>query len=224
MSISAKARRRIRVAAVGLALSLTAVTLSAGQAAAAQAESEQASTAGVVFNFNVNGVSTVKKLNSEMTLGPGTLATDLVITPAPDPNDWVATITGNLTLPPSEASFTLFGIVPVTATVSFVSDGPVNGKLQAGVVTATSKVFVKLSNVKVGGIDIGVGNNCQTKTSATINMVSEPGYNLLQGGTLTAPTGYTIPDFDHCGIHDLLLSGLIAGPENQITLTLARAA
>jgi hypothetical protein len=220
-SHSTKTRRRFQIIAASVALGVTGTMFSVTQASAAP-ENSVNPQASIVLNFSVNGNTTVKKLESDMQIGPGALKANLTITPAPDPNDWVGTIDGELTLPSTQASFTLWGLIPTTATVDFIPDGPITGELRAGVVTATSKIFVKLSNVKAGPIDMAVGDTCQTTTSAEIKLVSGEGFDPLSGGPLAAPDGYTIPEFKGCGLSDILLSGLISGPDNALTLNLAR--
>ena len=54
-----------------------------------------------------------------------------------------------------------------------------------------------------------------------ITVSSQPGFNLLSGGTLAGT--YTIPRFSHCGLETTLINLTVPGPGNTITFTLGQA-
>ncbi|MET0235227.1 MAG: hypothetical protein ABW224_11355 [Kibdelosporangium sp.] len=192
----------LRSAVIG-AIALTATLLGAGTA-----------VADPVFTYDVtNGTSTIKKLNAVLPLGPGSLVVDL--------DGASGNFTADMTLPPSQGNFKIFGIFPTTATVTLEQVGKVTGTLVDGVVTAHSDVIIRLSDVKaIGFIPLLVGDKCRTSIPASINLHSAPEFNPLEGGDLLAPS-YTIPEFKDCGLSTGILNGLIPGPDNSITLTLA---
>lgn len=166
-----------------------------------------------VFNYDVTtGTSTIKKLNATLPLGPGKLVVDL--------DGASGNFKSTMTLPPSQGNFKIFGIFPTTATVSIAEVTDTVGTLIDGVVDAEAKVNIQLSDVKaIGFIPLLVGDKCKSKTPATIHLHSAPDFNPIEGGNLVAT--YTIPEFANCNLSTGILNGLIPGPDNTLTLTLA---
>ncbi|MEW2356447.1 hypothetical protein [Spirillospora sp. NPDC029432] len=166
-------------------------------------------------NYPVNGTTAIKATGSTMTLGPGTLESSLDL--------GTGDLSGSLKMPPAKGEFKQWGVIPVSVTTTLIENGPTTGKvdLQTGQVTSTSKVTLKLSDMKVAGIPMPVGDNCKTKTPATINLTSGPDWNVLNGGTLSGT--YTIPDFEHCLLATPLINLTVPGPDNTITLKLGAA-
>ena len=199
-------RRIAAIAAAGL-LAGTGLALGAGSATAAQPD------ASLYASYPVNGTTTIASTNSSMALGPGTLAAVLDV--------GTGAITGNLTLPPATGSFTEFGIVPVTATAAFIQVGQITGQDVNGGITSTAQETIRLTDLKVAGLDIPIGPHCQTVTPATINLTSGTGFNVLIGGPVNGT--YTIPDFGDCGLLITpVLNLLLPGPGNTISLTLGK--
>ena len=166
-----------------------------------------------VFNYDVTkGTSTIKKLNSSLPLGPGKLVVDL--------DGASGNFTSTIDLPAAQSNFQLFGILPGTATVTLHPVGLITGTLVDGVVASHANVNIQLSDIKViGFIPLLVGDKCMTKTPVSIDLHSAPDFNPLEGGDLLAT--YTIPEFANCGIATGILNGIIPGPDNTISLTLA---
>nr|WP_042185272.1 hypothetical protein [Kibdelosporangium sp. MJ126-NF4]CEL16662.1 hypothetical protein [Kibdelosporangium sp. MJ126-NF4]CTQ88986.1 hypothetical protein [Kibdelosporangium sp. MJ126-NF4] len=192
----------LRPVIIGAIATLTAALLGAGTAAA-----------DPIFTYDITkGTSTIKKLNSSLALGPGSLITDL--------EGATGRFNATMSLPPAHGEFKVIGLLPTTATVSFEQSGPIPGTITDGVVAAHSDVIIRLSDVKVGGLPAFVGENCRTKTPASIDLDSAPEFNPLEGGDLVAKP-YTIPEFTDCGLSTLMLNGLIPGPDNTLQLTLA---
>lgn len=199
-------RRRV----AGLTLSLAAAT-----AALVLGASSAFADATLTLTYPVSGSTFVAKTNASLNLGPGSLTATADLT--------TGTVTGTMTLPDSTGSFTELGIVPVTATVAFTEVGPVTGTvdLQTGATTATANMSLRITDLKVAGIDTFVGNHCQTVTPAKITVTSQPGFGVLNGGPLAGT--YTIPDFNNCGLLNSeagLIDLTIPGPNNTISLTL----
>jgi len=166
----------------------------------------------VAVTYPVTGSTFIKAINSTVALGPGTLATTADLT--------TSTLTGTLTLPPATGSFKELGLIPVTATTELVQDGPATGTVDfsANAVQTTTQATLKVTSLTAAGIPIPVGSSCQTSTPATITVSSQPGFNVLSGGTLAGT--YTIPRFAHCGLATLLINLTLPGPGNTISLTL----
>ncbi|HVV24947.1 MAG TPA: hypothetical protein VHF06_36285 [Pseudonocardiaceae bacterium] len=198
-------KRALVLAAVGAGL-LAAVPATAS-----------ADTGPVVLTvaYDVSGTSTVAKTNSTIDLGPATLTTGL---------DAQGNFTGTLPLPPTTTSFKALGLLPTTATVSFVPAGPVTGALSAHpnvMITSTATYYLRLSDVTVAGLPALVGDHCQTKDPVTIPANTPDGqtFNITTGGTVTGT--YTIGAFDHCGLTTPLINLLVPGSGNTVTLQLS---
>jgi hypothetical protein len=174
-----------------------------------------ASAATISVTYPVTGSTAIKKNGSTLPLGPGTLKSTIVT------NATGADLTGTLDLPPSKSSFTVAGFIPVQATVTVIPAGPVSGTLSQGVVTAHSDVYIQLSDIWLAGIFYTpVGDECRTKTPVSMDLRSEGGFTVFNGGTVAGT--YTIPDFANCTIFGPLLSSQVSGPDNTISLQLGK--
>jgi hypothetical protein len=189
------------------AIAVTGIALATPALASPAAPSD--TTVGVTYP--VTGSTFIKAINSTIALGPGTLSTTADLT--------TSTLTGTLSLPPATGSFKELGLVPVTATTEMVQDGQATGTVNFSTneVTTTATETIKLTGLKVAGLPIPVGSSCQT-SPATITVTSQPGFNVLSGGTLAGT--YTIPRFAHCGLATLLINLTLPGPGNTISLVL----
>src|SRR5487761_1678518 len=149
--------RRIAVTAAAGVLTLSGVIASAGAASA---------DTTLKASYPVTGSTYIKAPNFTLALGPGTLASTVDVT--------TGSLTANLTLPDATGSFNDLGLVPVTATTQFINKGPTTGKidLNTGVVHTTSRITLRVVDLKVAGIDLPVGNSCQTATPVTVKVVS----------------------------------------------------
>jgi len=191
------------------AIAVTGIALATPALASPAAPSD--TTVGVTYP--VTGSTFIKAINSTIALGPGTLSTTADLT--------TSTLTGTLSLPPATGSFKELGLVPVTATTEMVQDGQATGTVNFSTnqVTTTATETIKLTGLKVAGLPVPVGSSCQT-SPATITVTSQPGFNVLSGGTLAGT--YTIPRFAHCGLATLLINLTLPGPGNTISLTLGK--
>src|SRR3984893_1613302 len=182
---------------------------------AAPALASRSTPADQVFKltFPVTGSTFIKKVNSSISLGPGTLASTADLT--------TSTLTATLTLPPATGSFKELGFIPVTATTKMIQVGQATGtfNFNANTVTTTATDILQLTSLNVGGINIPVGNSCKTSPAA-ITVTSQPGFTFGTGGTLGGT--YTIPNFRHCGLATLLINLTLPGPGNTISLTLGK--
>lgn len=201
-------RSGIRAVVAGSAAGLMAIAgvLASGGAASADTT--------LTLKYPVTGTTHLAVPNADVSLGPGHLvATADLNTDA---------ITATLTLPEATGSFNELGLVPVTATVKFINNGPTTGTVDpnTGAVTTTSKITIRIVDLKVAGIDMPVGNSCQTVSPASVTVSSQPGFSIIKGGNLAGT--YTIPPFANCGLETLLINLTLPGPGNTITLTLGK--
>jgi hypothetical protein len=203
-----KTRRphRVMVGAAAGALALAGVLASTGTASA---------DTTVTFKYAVTGSTTLTTPNASVALGPGHLVTTADLN--------TGAITANLKLPPATGSFNELGLVPVTATVKLINDGPTTGTIDpnTGAVTTTSNITMQITKLVVAGLTQPIGNSCETSSPVSVTVNSQPGFSILKGGNLAGT--YTIPDFANCGLETLLINLTVPGSGNTITLTLGKA-
>ena len=169
----------------------------------------------ITATYPATGSTYLNALGSTVTLGPGTLSSTVDLS--------TSAVTATLTLPPATVSFKESGLIPVSAITEFIQDGTATGtaNLSDNTVTATFRVTLKITSLNVAGLPVPVGSQCQTTAPATITVNSQPGFNLLSGGTLAGT--YTIPQFSHCGLETFLIDLTVPGPGNTITFALGQA-
>lgn len=166
--------------------------------------------AGLKLKYKVDGVNRVAKLQSDLVIGPGDLETEIDLI--------TGDLKGDLTLPPSNGYFIVFGFMPNTARVELIPTAQVVGKISAGQIKANSQLHIKLSDVHVNGQFLDVGPDCKTETPASIDL--EGPFDLAK---IPMKATFTIPRFAGCqGAErlDPLFTGLISGPDNKLDLTL----
>jgi len=193
------------------ALALGSTLLAAG-GAAATAGSASADTI-INVHYALTGTTFIKKLNTTVNLGSGTLASTVDLT--------TGASSSTLTLPPAIASVKELGIIPVAATTEMIQNGPATGtvNLNTNTITSTASVTLKITNLTIAGINAPVGGNCQT-SPFSVTLSSGPGFTVGGGGPVSG--SYTIPAFRHCGLNTLLLNLTIPGQGNTLNLTLGQ--
>jgi hypothetical protein len=169
----------------------------------------------ITVRYPVNGSTFIKAANASVTLGPGTLRSRVNLT--------TGAVTASLRLPPATGSFKEFGLIPVTATVAFIQNGPTTGTvdLNTGAITTKSKITLQITSLSVSGLPVPVGPACESATPAAVSLASQPGFSIANGGIVSGT--YTIPRFAHCGLITPVLNLTITGPGNTISLTLGKA-
>ncbi|MFF1614721.1 DUF6801 domain-containing protein [Amycolatopsis sp. NPDC058278] len=167
---------------------------------------------GIEVKYSVQGKSVLKQLHATLPLGPGTLDAKL--------DAASGKFGARLALPKSDVHFHVFGFIPASATVKLDQAGAINGTLTAGAVKANAQVDVQLTKVRVFGFLILSSKSCHTVKPADVPLTSEPGFDPLKGGKLTAT--YDIPRFTGCGFLTGLITGITSGPGNTLDITLAK--
>jgi ABC-type sugar transport system substrate-binding protein len=202
-------RRRLTLLAATAAAAVTGIGL------ATPALASPAAPAGttIAVSYPVNGSTFINAVGASISLGPGTLAAKANLN--------TGALSAKLTLPPATGSFDELGVVPVTATTQLTQIGAATGKinLTSGAVTTTARVTIQLTSLNVAGIPVFIGPRCET-SPATITVASQPGFNVVNGGTLSGT--YTIPPFANCALATLLINLTLPGPGNTISLTLGK--
>jgi fibronectin type 3 domain-containing protein len=166
-------------------------------------------TASGSYSYTLSGSSTLKQLGAKVPLNGA------ITGPAPDAS---GAFSADLTLNPATTSFSLFGFIPTTASVTFAPQGKTTGKLSSGVLTTDTKTLVKLPSIKVFGMEIS-GSSCGTSTATDVALKST-NFTFEKGGTLTG--SYTLPALSGCGVLNPVISALAAGPGNTVSLTVTR--
>ena len=186
-------------------------------AAATLMASSAAASADTTLNatYPISGSTYVANPGATLPLGPGKLAASVDLT--------TGAITATLTLPNATGSFKEFGLVPVTATAQIINDGATTGtlNLSTGAVQTTSHITMRIASLSVAGINVPVGPACQTAIPVTVALSSQPGFNVLKGGTVAG--SYNLPLFAHCLLATSLINLTLPGPNNTISLTLGKA-
>jgi hypothetical protein len=205
--------RSIKITGLRRAVAGTAAALLAAAGVLMSSGSASADTS-LTIRYPVTGTTHLATPNADVPLGPGHL------TATADLN--TGAITANLKLPEATGSFKELGLVPVTATVQLINDGPTTGTLNinTGAVTTTSMITMRIVDLKVAGIDLPVGTACQTSSPVSVTLSSQPGFNILKGGTFAGT--YTIPPFANCGLNTLLINLTVPGAGNTISFTLGK--
>ena len=205
--------RFVRLAGRGVAATAIAGLLALATIAATPAAASAATV--IKVRYPVNGSTFIKAANATVTLGPGALRSRVNLSNG--------NVTASLNLPPATGSFTELGLIPVTATVVFIQNGPTTGKvdLNTGAVTTSSSITLQITSLTVSGLPVPVGPACESATPASVALASQPGFSIVNGGTVSGT--YTIPPFAGCGLITPVLNLTIPGPGNTISLTLGKA-
>jgi len=142
---------------------------------------------------------------------------------------------GKPELPPVTATFLAFRFVPVTATLHITELTPINIVSTSGtiklpypiIVTASTKVSIHVTNVRVNGVPLNVGPSCRTAAPVKLvlvghgdNTIPPKGYTVPTGGPLSGTV--TIPPFTGCGVTENLnplFTGSISGRGNFVKQT-----
>jgi hypothetical protein len=206
--------RLVRMPGRGVAATALAGLFAAATVAAAAPAAASTGTT-LTVRYPISGSTFIKAANATVPLGPGTLRSKVNLS--------TGKVTGSLNLPPATGSFTELGIVPVTATVAFIQDGPATGtvNLSSGAVAVTSTITLQVTSLTVSGLPVPVGPACESATPATVSLTSQPGFSIVKGGTVSGI--YTIPQFANCGLVTPVLNLTVPGSGNTISLTLGKA-
>ena len=205
--------RFVRLPGRGVAATAIAGLLALATIAATPAAASAATVLKV--RYPVNGSTFIKAANATVPLGPGALRSRVNLSNG--------NVVASLNLPPATGSFKEFGLIPVTATVAFIQNGPTTGKvdLNTGAVTTSSSITLQITSLTVSGLPVPVGPACESATPASVALASQPGFSIVNGGTVSGT--YTVPPFAGCGLVTPVLNLTITGPGNTISLTLGKA-
>jgi pimeloyl-ACP methyl ester carboxylesterase len=132
-------------------------------------------------------------------------------------------LTASLSIPPINQTITVLGI-PAKVKGSLTPTGPITGSVNLSEEGVLSQSAVGEANMKVGSIGIGfitVPVGCTTAEPIALPLsISEP-VNKLASGNFGISSEVTVPPFSGCGIFGPVLSSLMSGPGNTISITAA---
>ncbi|HEY8546988.1 MAG TPA: hypothetical protein VIL36_18140 [Acidimicrobiales bacterium] len=131
-------------------------------------------------------------------------------------------LTGDLNLPPATFTYNFFFLLPTEVTFQVDPTAPISGNvdLSTGAVTATATFDVRLTSVKLLGLELlDQAQTCKTSTpttaqlSGTANLSTQPAEVALTGN-------YAIANLTGCGFWEFIISGVTAGPDNTLNVTI----
>ena len=192
-----------------------AVVLTVLCAAAAVAVPAPAQAAPIPVNFNnVTGTTHLAKPNVDVAIPTSVVRTEVDLE--------AKTLTGSAELANLTAKLNLAHLIGVTSTVRVVPVGGLTGTidLAASQLTATTTFTLELTDVHLDaapGINL-VKPGCRTSRPTTLTLRNTSPVDIFQ--PITTQGTYTIPSFTRCGVLTPLLSLLLSGPDNTMTLNL----
>ncbi len=194
-----------------LMLATTAVVA----AAAAITVAAPAQAAPIPINFtNVTGTTHLAKPNVDVTVPTSTVQTEL--------NLETNTVTGSVNLADLTAKLKLANLIGVTSTVKIVPVGGLTGTIDLGASKLSTTTSFTLQVVDVHQDALPrinlVKPGCRTAKASTLTLNNTTPVDLSQ--PITMEGTYTIPRFTGCGLLTPLLSLLLSGPGNTMTLDL----
>ena len=197
-------RRTIMLAATALVGAATAVAFGAPA---------QAAPIPITFS-NVTGTTHLKKPNVDVAVGKSTVSTQVDLA--------TNTVTGSANLADLTAKLNLASLIGVTSTVKIVPVGDLTGTIDLGAskLSTTTRFTLQVTNVHLDaapGVNL-VPSGCRTARASSLTLNNTTPVDLFKPITMVGT--YTIPPFTHCGILTPLLSLLLSGSGNTMTLTL----
>lgn len=190
-----------------------ATMLGAAVSIMAAAPSQAAAPIAVDFN-NVTGTTRLAKPKVDVSVPTSVVRTQVDLD--------AKTLTGSVELAPLTAKLNLAHLIGVTSTVRVVPTGPLTGTidLAASQLTTTTTFTLEVTNVHLDvapGINL-VPSGCRTSKPTTLTLRNTTPVDIFQ--PITTQGTYTIPSFTRCGVLTPLLSLLLSGPNNTMTLVL----
>jgi hypothetical protein len=184
-------------------------------AAAAVTVATPAQAAPIPINFNnVTGTTHLARPNVDVAVPTSSVQTQVDLE--------TNTVTGTANLADLTAKLNLANLIGVTSTVKIVPVGGLTGTIDLGASKLSTTTRFTLQVIDVH-LDVAprvnlVKSSCRTVRASTLTLNNTTPVDLFQPITMVGT--YTIPPFTGCGILTPLLSLLLSGPNNTMTLTL----
>jgi hypothetical protein len=193
---------------------MLATTAVVGAAAAiVVAAPAQAAPIPITFN-NVTGTTHLAKPDVDVAVPTSSVQTELDLE--------TNTVTGSVNLADLTAKLKLAKLIGVTSTVKIVPVGGLTGTIDLGAskLSTTSSFTLQVTDVHTDALPRVnlVKSGCRTVRPSTLTLNNTTPVELFQPITMVGT--YTIPPFKGCGLLTPLLTLLLSGPDNTMTLTL----
>jgi hypothetical protein len=184
-------------------------------ATAALTAATPAQAAPISIDFNqVTGVTRLAKPKTDVTVPTSVVKTQIDLA--------TGTVTGEALLADLTAKLKLAGFIGTTSTVKIVPAGGLTGTIDLGAskLSTTTKFTLQVVNVHTDAapkINL-VKKGCRTTKPSTLTLNNTTPVELFKPITMVGT--YTIPSFTGCGLLTPLLTTLLSGPNNTMTLNL----
>lgn len=184
-------------------------------AAAAITVAAPAQAAPIPINFNnVTGTTHLAKPKVNVAVPKSTVQTQIELSDN--------TVTGSVNLADLTAKMKLAKLVGVTSTVKIVPVGGLTGTVDLGAskLSTTTRFTLQVTRVHQDAlprINL-VKPGCRTVRASTLTLNNTTPVDLSKPITMVGT--YTIPPFTGCGLLTPLLTLLLSGPNNTMTLNL----
>jgi hypothetical protein len=201
-------RQPVRLATALLFTALVAIA-GAGLSAPAQADPV------IDLNWaNVTGQTVVKKPNVTITVPQSTFNAKLDL--------GTGALAGDMKIPDLTMKMKLAGHIPVTSIVRMVPVGQTTANVNLAGNKIVSKTTFTLQVIRVSSDWVPQLNlvpaGCTTSKPSVATLENTTPIDIFKGTTLAGT--YEIPSFKSCGLLTPVLSLLMSGPGNTMTLTL----
>jgi hypothetical protein len=132
------------------------------------------------------------------------------------------TFKGQASIPDITVKLRLLNIINITSTVAIVPAGDLTGTLDLAnsKLSTTTTFSIRIKNVHLDaapGINL-VTPGCQTIKTTSATLTNSTPIDLFNGTTVSGT--FSTPAFVHCGQTTALLTILLSGPNNVLTLNL----
>lgn len=196
-------RRTIRLVAAAFVATIVGVGIA------------QPARAAIDINFNnVTGTTYLAKPKVTSEIPKSTIATKIDLD--------TGTLTGQASIPDLTVKLNLAHLIGVTSVVRIVPAGDLTGTVDLGnsKLSTTTRFTLQLRHVHLDAapkINL-VPSGCRTKQATSATLVNTTPIDLFNGTTVSGT--FTLPSFTRCGLLTPLLTLLLSGPHNVMTLTL----
>jgi hypothetical protein len=192
---------------------LTATAIVGAATAIAVATPAQAAPIPIDFN-NVTGTTHLNKPDVDVAVPKSVVRTQVDLE--------AKTVTGSAELADLTAKLNLASLIGVTSTVRIVPVGGLTGTIDLGAshLSTTTTFTLQVIDVHLDaapGINL-VRSGCRTSRPTSLTLVNTTPVDIFK--PITTEGTYTIPSFTRCGILTPLLTLLLSGPGNKMTLIL----
>jgi hypothetical protein len=195
-----------------LLATLTAV-LAATATGLALAQPAQAAPVDLVF-ANTTGTTFIAKQKVTADIPTSVVKTSIDLD--------AKTLTGTAEIPDLTVRLKLANLIPTTSIVRIVPQGGLTGTVDLGANKLETTTTFKLQVLRVfqdalPNLNL-VSPGCTTKTATSATLTNTTPIDVF--GTTTVAGTYKIPGFTKCGLLTPLLTTLLAGDGNTLTLNL----